>query len=246
MMEATTTHSYINKPSVIISVVIILSCFVAVNNKWSYGSLGEPRHLTSEDLLTPENRGQTFLIKGGVTYFFRTKNDLFILGLKSDDEKISIQVPVWPSFGELPRVRRGDTVEIVGNLGKYRGKWQLNPLSAEHIRINSAEHIRIIDEWYYSLAVPLSQALKRIDETLLIGPVDAVDAVPFTSKTSGKKHLRIVVRDQDRDAEGIIFEGNWDEIDLETFRKKQTVYLKAKVGIYRGKPSLQTMSVKSR
>ena len=176
-MEATTTHSYINKPSVIISVVIILSCFVAVNNKWSYGSLGEPRHLTSDDLLIPESRGQTFLIKGGVTYFFRTKNDLFILSLKSDDEKISIQVPVWPSFGELPRVRRGDTVEIVGNLGKYRGKWQLNPLSAEHIRINSAEHIRIIDEWYYSLAVPLSQALKRIDETLLIGPVDAVDAV---------------------------------------------------------------------
>ena len=237
MMEATTTHSYINKPSVIISVVIILSCFVAVNNKWSYGSLGEPRHLTSDDLLIPESRGQTFLIKGGVTYFFRTKNDLFILSLKSDDEKISIQVPVWPSFGELPRVRRGDTVEIVGNLGKYRGKWQLNPLSTEHIRI--------IDEQDYSLAVPLSLALKRIDETLLIGPVDAVDAVPFISK-SGKKHLRIVVRDQDGDAEGIIFEGNWDEIDLETFRKKQTVYLKAKVGIYRGKPSLQTMSVKSR
>jgi len=160
------------------------------------------------------------------------------LSLKSDDGKISIQVPVWPSFGELPRVRRGDTVEIVGNLGKYRGKWQLNPLSAEHIRI--------VDEQDYSLAVPLSQALARIDETLLIGPVDAVDAVPFTSKTSGKKHLRIVVRDQDGDAEGIIFEGNWDEIDLETFRKKQTVYLKAKVGIYRGKPSLQTMSVKSR
>ena len=238
MMEATTTHSYINKPSVIISVVIILSCFVAVNNKWSYGSLGEPRHLTSDDLLIPESRGQAFLIKGGVTYFFRTKNDLFILSLKSDDEKISIQVPVWPSFGELPRVRRGDTVEIVGNLGKYRGKWQLNPLSTEHIRI--------IDEQDYSLAVPLSLALKRVNETLLIGPVDAVDAVPFTSKTSGKKHLRIVVRDQDGDAEGIIFEGNWDEIDLETFRKKQTVYLKAKVGIYRGKPSLQTMSVKSR
>ena len=159
------------------------------------------------------------------------------MSLKSDDEKISIQVPVWPSFGELPRVRRGDTVEIVGNLGKYRGKWQLNPLSTEHIRI--------IDEQDYSLAVPLSLALKRVNEILLIGPVDAVDAVPFTSK-SGKKHLRIVVRDQAGAAEGIIFEGNWDEIDLETFRKKQTVYLKAKVGIYRGKPSLQTMSVKSR
>ena len=236
-MEATTTHSYVNKPSVIISVVIILSCFAAVNNQWSYGSLGETRHLTSDDLLTPENRGQTFLFKGVVAFFFRTRNDLFILSLKSEDRKISIQVPVWPSFGELPRVRRGDTVEIVGNLGKYRGKWQLNPLSTEHIRI--------IDEQDYSLAIPLSLALKRIDETLLIGPVDAVDAVPFISK-SGKKHLRIVVRDQDGDAEGIIFEGNWDEIDLEIFRKKQTVYLKAKVVKYKGKPSLQTMSVKSR
>ena len=172
-MEATTTHSYVNKPSVIISVVIILSCFAAVNNQWSYGSLGETRHLTSDDLLTPENRGQTFLFKGVVAFFFRTRNDLFILILKSDDGKISIQVPVWPSFGELPRVRRGDTVEIVGNLGKYRGKWQLNPLSTEHIRI--------IDEQDYSLAVPLSLALKRVNETLLIGPVDAVDAVPFTS-----------------------------------------------------------------
>ena len=237
-MPRLANRSYVNKPSIIISVVVILTCFAAVNSHWSYGPLEQTIRLTPEHLLIPESRGQTFLIKGGVTYFFRTKNDLFILSLKSDDEKISIQVPVWPSFGELPRVRRGDTVEIVGNLGKYRGKWQLNPLSTEHIRI--------IDEQDYSLAVPLSLALKRIDETLLIGPVDAVDAVPFTSKTSGKKHLRIVVRDQDGDAEGIIFEGNWDEIDLETFRKKQTVYLKAKVEIYRGKPSLQTMSVKSR
>ena len=229
---------YVNKPSVIISVVVILTCFAAVNSHWSYGPLEQTSRLTSEHLLNPESRGRPFLFKGIVTFFFRTRNDLFILSLKSEDGGKTIQVPLWPSFGELPRVRRGDTVEIVGNLGKYRGQWQLNPLSTEHIRI--------VDEQDYSLAVPLSLALKRIDETLLIGPVEAVEAIPFISKTSGKKHLRIIVRDPDGDAEGIIFEGNWDEIDLKTFRKKQTVYLKAKVGLYRGKPSLQTMSVKSR
>jgi hypothetical protein len=236
---------YVSKLSVIISVIVILTCFAIVNNFWSYGPREETRRLTPEHLLNPQSRGQLFLFKGVVTSSFRTRNDLFILSLKSEDGGKTIQVPIWPSFGELPLVRRGDTVEIDGNLGKYRGKWQLNPLSAEHIRINSAEHIRIIDEWYYSLAVPLSQALKRIDETLLIGPVDAVDAVPFTSK-SGKKHLRIVVRDQEEEVSGIIYEGSWNEIDLEIFRKKQTVYLKAKVVKYNGKPSIETMSVKLR
>lgn len=237
-MIETASRSLVNKYSVVISVVLILSCFAAVNKFWSYGQLGQPVHLTSQHLMQSQSRGQAFSFKGVVRYFFRTKNDLLILSLKSKDGDISIQVPIWPSSGGLPRLRRGDTVEIVGNLGKYRGKWQLNPLSSEHIHI--------IDDIDDSLAVPLSEALKRVNEMLLIGPVETVTAAPFTSKKSGRQHLRIVVRDQDREVEGIIFDGSWDEHDLKKFETSQTVYLRAKMGSYRGKPSLQTMAVKVR
>jgi len=229
---------FVSKSGVVISAVIILVFFAAANKFWSYGPLEKIDRLTAGHLADKGSKGQAFRFKGAIAYLFRTQNDLFIVTLKSQNGGVSIQVPIWPSSGKLPRLRRGDTVEIVGNLGRYRGKPQLNPLSSEHIRI--------IDETDYSRALPLAEAITRLKETLLIGPVKGVKTLPFVSKKSGREHLRLIVRDGDVEAEGIIFSGSWDDLDVEVLESGRLVYLRAKVAAYRGKPNLQTLAVKVR
>jgi len=229
---------FVSKSGVVISAVIVLCFFAAANKFWSYGPLENIDRLTAIHLADKGSKGRTFRFKGVVHSLFRTQNDLFIVSLKSQNGDVSIQVPIWPSSGKLPRLRRGDTAEIVGNLGRYRGKLQLNPLSSEHISI--------IDETDYSGAVPLTEAITRLNETLLIGPVEGVKTLPFVSKKSGREHLRLTVRDGDIEVEGIIFSGSWDNQDVEVLKSGRPVYLRAKVAAYRGKPNLQTLAVKVR
>ena len=227
---------FVSKFGAVGSAVMIIVFFAAANKFWSYGPLDNIDRLKTVHLADSGSSGKTFRLKGTVAYMFRTQNDLLIVTLKAQNEDVSIQMPLWPSSGKLPRLRSGDTVELVGNLGRYRGKPQLNPLSSEHIRI--------IDETDYSGAVPLAEAITRLNETLIIGPVEGVEALPFLSKKSGREHLRLSVRDGDVEAEGIIFSGNWDDLDVEVLKSGQPVYLRAKVASYRGKPNLRTLAVK--
>ena len=112
--------------------------------------------------------------------------------------------------------------------------------------MKKGQHIRIIDETDYSRALPLAEAITRLNETLLIGPVEGVKTLPFVSKKSGREHLRLTVRDGDIEVEGIIFSGSWDNQDVEVLKSGRPVYLRAKVAAYRGKPNLQTLAVKVR
>ena len=93
---------------------------------------------------------------------------------------------------------------------------------------------------------PLEEAVGSIGSTLLVGPVWIDSAEPFTSRAN-RKHLRLRLKSADGSAtvQGIIFEGNWNNSDLELLKSGQPVLVNADITMFQGRPSLTVRHVRA-
>lgn len=207
---------------------------IGFNKNYSYGDQASYTKLTAAAIVDPTNQGMTFRLSGHVINTFTTSQGLIILTVQNRAESLTIDVPIFPSIGKLEtKPTTGDAVAVVGNLGQYKGRPQLRPLSAELIEVKSVGTISP------ELAHKLSDAIKTGSNSgpLLIGPVSAVSSKTFRSK-AGKKHLKVVLKDKTAIAEGIIWESGWDEALRGRLDGGAEFYVYAKVGTFQNQPSL--------
>lgn len=211
--------------------LLCLTSILYTSRTYTYaGGLDNVPPLTVSAVTDPRASGKTYKVKGLVTSVFKTKQGIIIIKLHVKAEDIHIESPVFPSLGRLVvEPKAGDTVEIIGNLGQYKGRPQIRPLAAEHVVVLKAPG--------KADAVSLSDAIDKVHQTLLVGPVSVISAKPFQSK-NGKRHLRLTVSQDRTITNGIMFDGVWSEADLRNLTGGKAVILSAKVGRYKGQPSL--------
>ena len=212
-----------------------LTLLFLANRWWAYSDMqGDLRGLTAGHIADPRSAGTTFRFQGGVKYLRMTPTGIMLIELHDPEGDVHLDVPVFPSLGRLPiKPVRGETVRVTGNLGMYRGQPQLKPLSAAHVEVltpPAAEQ-----------AVPLARATKRTGERLLVGPVKAVGAEPFTSRR-GLRHVRLTLADPAAPAnetvQGVMFQGDRTHHEVQLLSSGAPVIVTAEIDVYQGRPSL--------
>lgn len=214
--------------------VSLLSLFL-YQYSYSYPDEAQYPLLGAEHVSAPEHEGMTFQFEGAVIDVFTTKEQLIIVKLKSAAQNVVIDVPIFPSMGTLPQQPQvGDLMKVIGNLGSYKGKPQLKPLTTALITISSLNDAAQDRQEAYSIRQAISEATDA--GTVLVGPITTLNTSPFISK-SKKEHLRLVITDASGMAEGIMWAGNWNEQMRRTMDQGQPFYASAEVGTFRGQPS---------
>lgn len=216
-----------------IALAAIFTLFV-ISQSHSYDHDADYQTLSSTIIADPVNQGMTFSFSGTIIDAHTTRQGLIILKVQNRQSNLTIDVPIFPSIGKLETTpQTGDSISLVGNLGQYKGKPQLQPLAAELIQVQQNSHID--PEVSHTLREAIVDGNQNV--TLLIGPVSAVSTQTFTSK-SGKTHLKVVLRDPTALVEGVIWAGNWDQALRNQLGSKAAFHVNAKVGSFRGQPSL--------
>lgn len=212
--------------------IVSLLLLVYINSQYTYANnLSTAPQLTASAIKAPRSTGKTFQFRGTANEVYKPSDGITIIKLHNVDKNIHIGVPVFSSMGTLEAVPRvGDQVRVIGNLGQYKGQPQLKPLAAEHVKIVAGPELEN--------AVPLSEAVKKGEGNMLIGPVKSESVNAFTSN-SGKKHYRVVLSDDKQIVKGIMFDGQWDRSDIKLLGSTRDLLIYAKVEIYKGQLSLQ-------
>ncbi len=212
------------------SIMLVMSIFV-INHNYSYANtLNDAPSLTTELSVDPRNIGKTFSVIGQIVSYFQPKKGMYIFKINDAKHNLFIDVVIFPSLGKLAFTpMKGNKINVIGNLAFYKNRPQLKPLSIEHFNL--------IDMSIDVALVSLKDAIEKTDESLLIGPVSIVNYSKFTSR-SKKIHLRFVFRSSNSVVNGIMFANNWDETLVKNIDKDAPYIIDAKVGTYRGQPSL--------
>lgn len=216
---------------------LLVSLFV-YNSEYVYGDLKDTvRELSADDLVDPRSVGQTFQMTGTVVDVFRSKNGLVALTVLDKQKNLTLSVPIFASLGRIEQMPSvGSQVLIFGNLGFYKGRAQLKPLSAKHVRVLSASASE-------AAAVDLKYAMNNPGQLVLIGPVQVYELSPFVAKKSGKRHLRLTIGQDGQIISGICFEGNWSSGLLDKLENAtQNIYVSGTIGEYRGSPNITVNS----
>ena len=216
----------------------------AANARYVYSDdLDRLPPLTAAHVADPRFAGSTFRLEGQVQRVNTSSQGIVFVNVYEPAEDLNITAPMFPSLGS-PAVRPapGDVVRVTGNLGTYRGQPQLRPLSAAHVEVLAqaarGDTAAPIQPWNRSVpAIPLGAATSRIGETLLVGPLAAIDVEPFTSR-AGRQHVRLVLADAEITAQGIVFEGDWTDDHVALLDSNQPVVVTAEISEYRDRPSL--------
>jgi exonuclease VII large subunit len=208
--------------------VLLLFFFVLYHLEYSYAQ-NSYVDLTAQHIAEPINQGKTFKLKGEVLSAFTSKHGLKVITLNNKQKNIIIEVVVFPSIGKLKfKPTEGDTVEVRGNLSSYKGKPQLKPLSTLHIELLKKEKPTL---------VPLGEAIYKIGEKLLIGPVKIEVIGSFTSK-KGKIHTKLVLDDSKTIVNGIMFNTPENSPKFKLIKKQKLVTINAKVDKHKGSISI--------
>ncbi len=207
---------------------------IAVTVRYRYDDLLLDRlpQLTAAHVADPRFAGTTFRFEGRATQVRTLASGTVTLRLHNSAEDVHLEASAFPSLGRLPlKPRRGETVRVTGNLGTYRGRPQIRPLSARHVEVVLGE------------AVPLATALSARDgETLLVGPVAALRVEPFAGR-GGRRHFELEFADARTRMRGVVFEGDWTADALRRLRSGTPVVVAAERDEYRGEPSLTVRRV---
>ena len=230
------------KSVTLLACVAALTVLFAANARYVYSdSLDRVPRLTAGHIADPRFAGSTFRVEGEVRSVGTSSNGIMFIDLYQPEQDLNIDVPVFPSVGSPPvRPGRGDVVRVTGNLGTYRGQPQLGPLSAAHVEVltPAAATAPPVRPWNPSdTAVTLGAAATRIGETLLVGPLTAIDVEPFTSR-AGRQHVRLVLADPESTVQGILYQGDWTEDHVTLLKSGEPLIVAAEISEYRDRPSL--------
>ena len=214
--------------------VVMLAAFgllplYLLNNLYRYPpGLDEAPALRSADIVNPLMAGKPLRLRGEVLNSFTTPHGMVVVTLYDAVEDLNIGAPIFPSFGKLRRrLQRGQQVEIIGSVGFYRGRPQLNPLSTEHVRI----------QFDWTSALPVAEAKLLAGKIVQAGPLRITEWEKFRS-AAGKHHIRLTLADDSATVAGILFEGDWNEEDVAMLKAGGQLFVNARVGEFRDLPSL--------
>lgn len=185
------------------------------------------------DRTKPVQVGKTFWVEGRATAVYRARGDLLVLKVEVGCEHGPIGVPIFASLGDLDSMpSAGDSVRVIGKLGRYKDEWQLEPLAKADVRVT----VRMSD-LNTADAYSLSRALDLPGRTLLVGPLVVQKMTPFVSK-QGRQHLRLVLTNLGggEPVGGVMWEGTWGTETL--LLENQPVFVLAKIDTYKNAPSL--------
>ncbi len=230
--------------AVIVAAVAALIVLFVANRRYIYPeSLRMLPALTAAHIADPRYSGATFQLEGLVDSVRTSRQEIIFIRMHQTEEDVFIHVPVFPSLGRLRvKPKCGETLRVTGNLGMYSGRPQLRPLSVEHVKLVSVEHVKLAGRLADSVSV--ADAVARVGETLLVGPVIAVKAEYFKSR-AGLKHLRLKLADASGGATvaGIMFEGNRADCEVGLLWSDGPFLVRARVELFRGAPSLNVQRV---
>lgn len=195
--------------------------------------------VTAAHLADPRFAGSTVQVTGRVRSVRSLPREMLVIQMFEPREDVYLQVPVFPRLGCLPvRPIRDEIIRIYGSLGTYAGLPQVRPLSAAHVTLENPPTA--------SASVGLGEAITRIGETLLVGPLRAEAVEPFTSR-AGRDHFRLRFTDPDEPATGpvggVLFEGNAGHCQLARLRSSDPYFVTAAVEEFGGAPSLNVQRV---
>ena len=216
----------------------------AANARYVYSDdLDRLPQLTAAHIADPRFAGSTFRLEGQVRRVGTSSQGILFIDIYEPEQDLNIDAPMFPSLGSpVVRPAPGDVVRVTGNLGTYRGQPQLRPLSAAHVEVLAqaarGDTAPPIQPWNRSAsAVPLGAATSRSGETLLVGPLTAIDFEPFTSR-AGRWHVRLLLADAETTAQGIVFQGDWTDDHVALLESGAPVVVTAEIDEYRDRPSL--------
>ena len=220
---------------VTVAAVAALTVLFVTNRRYVYPeSPAALPALTAAHIVDPRYAGATFRLEGRVRSVRTTRQEIVVIEMHEPAEDVFIDVPVFPSLGCLPvKPTRGELLRVTGNLGMYSGQPQLRPLSAAHVELAARP----------AGSVSVAAATAQVGETLLIGPVIAVDAEFFVSR-AGLEHLRLTLADAaGATVAGIMFEGEQTHCEVDLLLSDDPFLVTAKVVLFRGAPSLNVQRV---
>ena len=225
----------------VISVVLALAgvlWLLSLNQRYNYGDLENTIPiLTAPKVTASDSVGRTYRFNGTVASAFRTRQNMLVVQAFNTTTNVNIEIPIFPSLGRISQSpSKGDSISVVGNLGFYRGRPQLRPLSLDQLQISRGESP--------GQRFSLTEALRHQGATAWVGPVVGVRAEKFTSR-SGREHIRFTVREGALTANGILFQGDWAPSDIDLLRSGRAIRLQAKIDSYRGQPSLVTSRIQT-
>ena len=132
----------------------------------------------------------------------------------------------------IKTLKEGELFYVTAEVKEYHGDVSL---TIENIHILSKDTFQNKIRSLKSLSVNLSDAINKMDDTIIVGPVK-----PLSSNlTKTGEHLQFRVTSKGSIVNGIMFENKWNKDDRAMFNGNESFYLKAKIGTYNQKPSLQ-------
>ena len=233
------------KSVTLLASVAALGVLFAANARYVYSdALHQLPQLTAGHIADPRFAGSTFRFDGLVTGVSTLDSGMLIIGLRNGAADVQLDAAVFPSVGCLPhKPARGESVRVVGNLGMYRGRPQLKPLSAAHVDVISP----------HGAPIPLADAVSaaHAGETLRVGPLTATSVEPFTSRR-GLEHVRLTLAaastgsaEKRATVQGVMFQGDRTDCELRLLRSAAPVVVTAEIDEYQGSPSLVVKRVVS-
>ncbi len=193
--------------------------------------------VTAPHVADPSYSGTTFQFEGRVTRVSTLPSGILILRLYDPTMDMNMESSVFPSLGCLPeKPIRDETVRITGNLGMYRGRPQIRPLSADHVQV--------LVPLENAALMPLSAVISgQSGRHVLAGPL-TVDRISSFTSQSGGRHVRLELSDarpegtSQANVNGVMFEGDQTACELRRLSSGRAVVVGAEVTTYNGAPSL--------
>ena len=215
--------------------MLVLLSFWCINNLWLYTNSVNVPIVTTKDL-NFENIGKTYKVNGKVLGSIIFGEDIHQYRILSSNEEIEVNSTMWPSIGGYNLISKNESISIIGSLSKYNGMWQINTLNANFIfqQKKDPKPLKVIS---------LSDALSLQNEYLNnIGPLYLL--FKETRAKSGALNLSLLIFDDKRLVQGIIYESDWRDKELSKLINDEPLLIDAKIGEYRGSQSLTVNTIK--
>ena len=215
--------------------MLVLLSFWCINNLWLYTNSINVPIVTTKDL-NFENIGKTYKVNGKVLGSSIFGEDIHQYRILSSNEEIEVNSTMWPSIGGYNLLSKNESISIIGSLSKYNGIWQINTLNTNFI-VQQKKDLKPLK------VISLSDALRLQNEYVNnIGPLYLL--FKETRAKSGSLNLSLLIFDEDRLVQGIMYESDWRDKKLSKVINENSLLVDAKIGEYRGSQSLTVNTVK--
>ena len=215
--------------------MLVLLSFWCINNLWLYTNSVNVPIVTTKDL-SFENIGKTYKVNGKILGSSIFGEDIHQYRILSSNEEIEVNSTMWPSIGGYNLLSKNESISIIGSLSKYNGIWQINTLNTNFI-VQQKKDLKPLK------VISLSNALSLQNEYVNnIGPLYLL--FKETRAKSGSLNLSLLIFDDDRLVQWIMYESDWRDKELSKLINDEPLLIDAKIGEYRGSQSLTVNTIK--